>query len=205
MIEFFKSWTLNIVTLVLFIVLLEILVPSGKMKKLINMTSGFILIIAVINPFIGLFGKGIDLKDFRISASSYLDRRELEENSKVMKENQGKQIVEVYRNKLAREIEDAAGGIKEVTSVKADVIINEDFNSSGFGEIKRVYLYIKPGEKTSGIKPVENVKKVEINRSESAVENNAKSSKDKELESLLETKISKLLDISKDNIVVNFS
>ena len=47
--EFLKSWVLNIVMLAIFIALLEIIVPSGKIKKFVNLISGFILILSLIH------------------------------------------------------------------------------------------------------------------------------------------------------------
>jgi stage III sporulation protein AF len=52
---FLKEWILNIVTLSIFIILIEILIPSGKIKKVVNLVTGFILVIALINPILSLF------------------------------------------------------------------------------------------------------------------------------------------------------
>jgi stage III sporulation protein AF len=52
MIEFLKSWVLNIATIAILLVLIEILIPSGKTKKLVNLISGFLLLITIIQPYI---------------------------------------------------------------------------------------------------------------------------------------------------------
>lgn len=208
MVDFLKSWVLNIITLVIFIVLLEILIPSGKIKKFINLTSGFILIIAIINPFLGLFSKGISLKDLQFADSNIIDKREMQESSKLLKENQMKQISEVYRKKIIRQIEESAKEVKGVSDVKADVIINEDYNSGSFGEIKRVFLSLKPDQKESNIKAVTKIEKIEITKDTKSAKDAKKSGKvqkevDTGIKKQVEDKINKLLDIQRENIVIS--
>lgn len=207
MIGFLKNWVFNIAALVVFIVLLEIMIPSGKIKKTINLVSGFILIIAMVNPFLNYFKKGMDLKEFQITDSNFLDRREIEADSKILKEKHMKQITEVYRRKIIRQLEENTGIISGVTGIKADVIINEDYNSDAFGEIKRVYLYITLDKKQNRIKPVVKVEKVRINNDDGIQkENEDKNDKiGNALEIQLEDRISKLFNLRKEDIVINVS
>ena len=46
MMEYLKEYVINIAILTVIIVLFEIITPSGKIKKIIYLISGFILIIA---------------------------------------------------------------------------------------------------------------------------------------------------------------
>jgi len=179
MIEFLKSWVLNIVTLVTFIVLLEILIPSGKLKKFVNLVSGFILVIAMVNPFLGFLRNGVDLRGFQIPSSNFLDKREIEENSRILNEKQMKQVVEIYREKVIGKLVDIAEEIKGIGEVTADVIINEDYNSDNFGEIKRVYISYKTVGNSGSIKPATG-----LNRE-------------------IENKICSLMNIDRENIVVS--
>lgn len=201
MLDFLKGWVLNIVTLVMFIVLLEILIPSGKIKKFVNLISGFVLIIAIISPMLGLFNKGIDLKEFHMSSSNFIDRKEIEAKSRILKEQQMKQITEVYRKKLIRQLEETTKEIKGVADVQADVLIDEDYKSSSFGEIKRVYLNLKLGDKGTGIKPVARIEKVEIGNGGKADSGNKEI--DVELKKTIENKINKSFGVQSENIVIS--
>ena len=201
MIAFLKEWVLNIVTLVVFLVLLEILVPTGKIKKLISLVSGFVLIIAIINPLFRLFDKGIDLREFEVSDSNFIDKKEIEENSKILKDEQMKQIVGVYRKKIIKQLEDAAMEVKGAGEVKADVIINEDYKSEKVGEIKRVYLYLKPSGTDSGASPVVKVEKIEIGGKRELGDKGP--GVDSEVRNLLESKINRLLGVKNEDIVIS--
>ncbi|MCX7710356.1 MAG: stage III sporulation protein AF [Clostridia bacterium] len=205
MIEFLKNWIFNIVTLVIFIVLLEILLPTGKMKKFINLVSGFILVIALINPFLGLARKGIDLKGFQLAGSNYLDKREIMINSKRMEEKQMQQVVEVYRKKMIDRLEEGLRGTGNIPGIKADILINEDYKSEKFGEIKRVYLNLTADNKPGYTKPVAKVEKIQIGD----LKKDSKEKKadpgneiDSDLKNKLEEKVNKLLDVKREDIVI---
>lgn len=205
MIDFLRSWVFNIVTLVILIAILEILLPSGKLKKFINFVSGFILIIAIINPVLGLIKGGVDLKDFQISSSNYLDEREIAANSKLMKEEQMQQVVEVYRKKLIARLEEGLKGTGGFDGVKADVLIDEDYTAETFGEIKRVYLTLQSKASPTDIKPVSKVEKIRIGdkeKKEEAPDNIPGNEIDREIKNKLEEKVGRLLEVKPENIVI---
>lgn len=207
MMEFLKEWCLNIATFVIFIVLLEMLLPSGRMKKMINLVSGLVLVIALINPVLGLLQKGVDLKAYQMSNSNFIDKKEIMASSQVLKEEQIKQITNLYRNKIINQLEDLIKDIKGISDVKADVIINEDYSDEKFGEIKRVYLELKLGEgkeKSKTIEPVKSIDKIVIGKGKS-LETKEVSDKniDSELKKQIVGMIENLLNIQKENIIIS--
>jgi stage III sporulation protein AF len=204
MIEFLKSWVLNIVTLVVFIVLLEILVPNGKIKKFVNLTSGFILIIAIINPLLSVMNRGIDLKSFHLADSNWIDRQEIQKSSQLLEEKQMKQVTEVYRKKIILQIEERAKEASGVKNLKADVILNEDYQSASFGDIKRVYLILGEQGNTGKIHPVAKVEKVLVGKGKSPETAEQKEvGIDREVRRKLEESISSLFGLSEEKIVIS--
>lgn len=210
MIEFLKDWVLNIITLVMFIVLIEIIVPTGKIKKFINLISGFILIIAIITPFLNLFTDGIDIREFEISTRNFINKKEIEKKSYILQEKQLKQISGLYRKKIINQLEESAKQVEGVIDAKGDVIINEDYSSNHFGEIKRAYLKIKLDQEEQDAGSAVKIEKIKI-----GVDGDGKAEKDKSMERIreegkesevidrVEEKISKLLNIQKENVVVS--
>ncbi len=200
MMDFLKNWVLNIVALGLLIVIFEIIVPSGKIKKFINLVAGFILIIAVINPFVTYFSKGFSFKDIQLTDSNALDQKELEQQSKNVEEKQKQQIVDVYRSKIKKRIEDTVREMDGVSDAKANIVINEDYESENFGGILSVSLEVVNAPTEKAIKPVSKVGKVEIGKDKEVSEN--KKEVDKELKNKIEDKLSKLFDIEKSSIAI---
>jgi len=220
MIEFLKGWTLNIVTLVIFIVLLEILIPSGRMKKYINLISGFIIMIALITPVLKLIQKDDDLKAFELFETINISKMDIDSKSKVLSGSQSKQVMEVYRQRIIAQLESYAEQNDEIDSVNADVIIDEDPNSQKYGEIKRIYMNLVMKDKDENARAVSIIPRVEkiqvgpgskisiantdqmdriSNESDNSIENNVVDSK---LDAYIKEQINELLGVKKENIVI---
>lgn len=140
MLDFLKEWTINIVMLVLFIVIIEMLLPRGKMKKYVNLLTGTILIIVIIEPITGLFGRNFDFTAAQTASAGNIDKKEIEKAGKLFEEEQLKQTTELYRSRIIEQIVQHAMEVEGVEDAQADVIINDDPESEYFGEIKRIYI-----------------------------------------------------------------
>lgn len=201
MIEFLRNWVFNIVAFVMLLVLIEILMPSGRIKKFVRLVSGFVLIIAIINPVLGLLENEIDLSDIQISDSNFIDRREVERNSGILREEQMKQITEVYRNKIISQLESAVREVDEGLEARADVIVNEDHQSQDFGEIKRVYIYLRQRKKDAGETREIEIEEIDIGR-DRGIEGEGKEPGD-DTRKKIEDKINRMLGVHEDNIVIS--
>ncbi len=207
MLSFLSSWVINIVTVSIIIVLFEMLIPNGKTKKIINLITGFILIIAIINPFLSLKTSDINIAGIALRESSYLDKKEIENSSKYMGKTQMSQITEVYKKRVCENISSQLDNMDGIEQATVSVDINENNESESFGEIQKVYITIKKGEKsenTKSIKPVIVVNKVDISikkESKKAVVDFG----EQKLQDSVKENINKTFQIDTKNIVVNFS
>ncbi|MDP4180698.1 MAG: stage III sporulation protein AF [Bacillota bacterium] len=218
MIDFLRGWTVNIVTLVIFIVLLEILVPSGKMKKFINLVSGFLIMITLITPFLKFINKDVDLKDLEFTESVQINQKDIEQKSKLLSKNQSNQVIEVYRQKIIGQLETYLKKEENIEDVKADISVDEDSGSGKYGEISRVYINLKIKGDKKGIDKVKSIEKIQIkSNGEIKVGNNqnmnindeqeqktkkTEDNVDSKLKNRLENKINELLGVSKENIII---
>jgi stage III sporulation protein AF len=210
MLEFLRGWIINIVTISIILILFEIIVPSGKIKKIINLVSGFILLIAVINPFLTLKNKGFDLGENVLADSYNIDKNEVETSNKVFQDNQMKQISAIYKKKLINTIKEETDKLDGVSDSSVNVVINEDYSSDKFGEIKKVYLQIKKGKKKNDkvkINSVEAIEKVDISaKPQSDKKTQALTAIDPETQQItqqIKQSLYKTLQIDKDSIVVS--
>jgi stage III sporulation protein AF len=210
MLEFLRSWIINIVTISIILILFEIIIPSGKIKKIINLVSGFIILIAVINPFLTLKSQDFNLSGNTLADSYYIDKKEVENSNKVFKDTQMKQISEIYKTKLVGTIQEQISKLEGVSESNVEVDINEDYTSDKFGEINKVYIQLIKGKKKGEnveIKSVTTVKKVDISTKDTNKKNKTKSLKNADSETqrrteLVKQSLNKALEIQKDSIVV---
>lgn len=132
--EFFKEWIGGITAAIIFASLCEILLPSGNMKKYVNLILGIILSIMMINPLADLkFNNwSDDLFAFERS-NAFATQAKLEEEER-------KTVIKIYNNKLTEAIE------KQIyEKVKAEFTVNLDIeteNPENFGEIKNVTVTV---------------------------------------------------------------
>jgi len=215
MIVFIKQWVMNIVTLVLFIIMFEMILPTGKMKKYIRLVTSTIMVIVIIEPLAGLLDRNFDFTAVQTVNSNMLDRLQVEKDSKVLEDEQMEQIVEVYRNNIIEQMELEAEEIEGVNKAKADIIFNEDYNSKAFGEIKRAYLEIEtseasPAAQSEGIagtvdpvsiEPVAAVEHVKIKQSAKPIQSDDYC--DPQIIRMLEEKIGQVFGVKSENIIIS--
>ncbi len=211
MLEFIRHWVINIVALVLFIVIIEMLLPSGKMKKYVGIVTGTVLIIAVITPVIELFGGDFDFAAVQTTTGNTISRMQIEKDSKLLEEQQLGQIIEVYCNDLIEQMERHAIEVEGVKDAKADIIINEDHTSENFGQIKRAYLEIilekgdssPEGDSSLKIDKVEAVSIEKITNKRAEVENCPPAENcPPDLRKKLENRIGEVFGIGIENIII---
>lgn len=218
MLEYIKQWIVNIISLVLFIIMLEMFLPKGNMRKYVGLVTGAILVIAVINPILGLFGGKFDFVAAQTAGGSMLDKTLAVKDSKILEKEQVKQIVEVYRLNIIEKIEHNAREVEGVKEARADVIFNEDCDSPGFGEIKRIYLEIAADEGSGGSiggndgmasdGRKNKIEKVKIDKIGGAGNTETTEMKpvpgdiEPKLGKMIEDRISGVFGVSRDNIVI---
>jgi stage III sporulation protein AF len=208
MLSFIKEWITGIIVLLILIILMEMLLPSGRIRKFANLATGFILIIAIINPPLKYFGSQSKPGDLAVLRENQINRAIVEIDSKMLEEKQAKQIVEVYRLKIIKQLEGLLKDVEGVDSAKADVIINEDYNSPSFGEIKRVYLEVSQKEDgTSG--SIAKVQRINIKNTPNDAQNGAVAGNNKGepisqiIEGEIKERINALYGVKYENIVIS--
>lgn len=203
MLEFLKTWVLTIISLVMFIVLIEMILPSGKIRKMINMVSGFMLIAAMINPVLNLFGKSVDFKGISFETAYFPDQQSIEKNSKIFSEKQNSQILYVYRQNITAKLREICEAQKEISFVNAEIQLTEDPSSKTFGEIRAIYLDIAEGKTGNNeIVPIKPVTQIKIDRSEATEK---KSPVNSSLTEKVEELIGKAFELDSDKIIINIS
>src|SRR5690606_27204049 len=60
------KWIRDIILLVLYITFLEMLIPSGTMRKYVRVVTGLIIIFAMLNPIMSILGGGFDIDDIYV-------------------------------------------------------------------------------------------------------------------------------------------
>jgi stage III sporulation protein AF len=73
--DFLKKWTISIATAVIFITIVEMILPSNSLKKYAKFVLGLILIVVIISPIFTFLGKGISTESITSAASTYFQSK----------------------------------------------------------------------------------------------------------------------------------
>jgi stage III sporulation protein AF len=96
--NFIREWLKDIVVLFVIISLVELTIPKGNMKRYVDFIIGIVIVFTVISPFTKMFNFDINL-DKEIEAFS----KNIVTKEGVI-EKQNKQIEEIFKNNLAKDI-----------------------------------------------------------------------------------------------------
>lgn len=202
MIEFVRSWIINIVVVIFFIAIIEILLPSSNMKKYINMTLGLLIIIVLINPIIKLMSSDINIdREVFYNLQSYNTFNIEGELNYIKTQNQ--QITEVYKQKIENEISEFLRTDVDYNVLDVKVTINEDIEAEDFGKIIGIEVYL--GTRSKNNQNQQSIKVDEIERVSINIEKSNLSIDDKEnspgFEELKDS-ISSYYKVSKEKILI---
>nr|WP_243414834.1 stage III sporulation protein AF [Sporosalibacterium faouarense] len=181
MIDFLRSWVINIVVLVIFLSFLDMILPKSNMKRYINMIAGLLIIIVLINPFINLLTKDIDIE--REVFSNIIESNNIGENTNEnISKIQDQQVIEIYKGTLKKEISELINTKTEYVLSDISIDIEEDKEAESFGKIKKVSLILsnnKRSQSDEDIKvKVDSIKDVSVNVDTKKMSDTSSSSKE---------------------------
>lgn len=187
--EFIKSWITNITVVIIFIMLLDIVMPSNDMKRFVKVIMGLLIILVIIKPFI--MAKDLS-NQFQLSmtqAAAYIEQSDKENKSVEVSNFQNTSAFEIYKKNLSDKISEIVKSHEgmEGREVQVSLDIENDMNKQEFGSIKAMKVLIgkdKAGSvQTSKIEPVKINTKTVINKKQPEYNlNNSKLSQDLRLE-----------------------
>lgn len=203
---FLRTWTLNIVMVVIFISFVELLLPSSSMKKYIKMVVGLLVILVILNPIIELLYGDINVQDEIFKSTVMIEKEALSKDAVEFQGARNQQMISMYKEKIAEHLRDKIGYEYDVRLENVRIEIEEDMSNKDFGKIKEISLVIAKGEKKSDsqitIGSVDQIS-VEVNSSPEKVMSNRE--EDSYFISDIKNNISKFYDIEEDNINISMN
>lgn len=134
-----KEWVSNIFIAVLVISFIEVILPSGNMRKYLKFILSIILLAIILQPL-------LEYKDIKYSAFTELDftnESEKEVETQEIATIQNIQIVSVFKLKIVNEISGIVYQILPEAQIQdIKVAIFENVNKKNFGDIHSIYLDI---------------------------------------------------------------
>lgn len=155
MISGIKTWLSSILTTVLFMVIVDMILPSNNFKKYAKLVMGLIVIIMILSPVFKIFNGESNIQESISTYAAQMDDYKSGVDSSNVQNQVNKKTIETFKENLKKTIEDS---IYNETGKKYAVNrleIIEDTNNKDFSNVKDIELKRIYGG--SDIKPVDTV------------------------------------------------
>ena len=99
MIDFFKNWIEQIAIAIVIVSIIELILPSGNLKKYIKIVLGIYVVFCIISPFINNFNL-FNLEELELDKYN-----QVQTSSAINQESMNKRIQNLYIEELKKNIE----------------------------------------------------------------------------------------------------
>ncbi|MCK8817503.1 stage III sporulation protein AF [Natroniella sulfidigena] len=100
-----REWVRNIVLVILFANFIQMLVPSGQMKRFVKVIIGFFIILVVLNPILSLARYPQQILSLELSNIQRPSFEEVVEDGESLRRDQNEQVKGEYKQRLSKQIE----------------------------------------------------------------------------------------------------
>lgn len=142
--DFLKSWIMNITVIIIFVMLLETVMPQSSMKRYINVVIGLLIIIAVTKPFVFIKDYAENFNKEVAAAASFIEGSGTEEKSREISRYQRAKALEIFESNIKDKVRTLVEDLEPESrgKVKVNLEIDSDFESENFGRVKTVKVSI---------------------------------------------------------------
>ncbi|MGE5631926.1 MAG: stage III sporulation protein AF [Caulobacteraceae bacterium] len=207
MVDFLRTWILNITIIIVFVMLLETVMPNSSMKRYINVVIGLLIIVVVVKPFV-LVKEYADSFNAEVAETAkYIEQDRIADKSNEIDRYQKMKALELFEGNIKTQVLKLVDYIspERSSNARVEVEIDKDFESDTFGNIKLLVVTIN--RKSSEVIQVD---KIKIGGSGNVNENKNVINGDKGEYNLNDRKlcneirggISKALGVSESNVIV---
>lgn len=150
-----KSWVVNIAAVAVLMIVLDLLMPEGRLRKFAQLLAGFVLMFVMINPVLNLLGKGVSASFAGWSDEAFLTSSQVRNTAEVLQRDRDRQILKLYRSMLLSDIQTRLESHEQVKKAEVDAVIYENAESEKYGQIRKLYIRLmmdnsqEPGSRQS--------------------------------------------------------
>lgn len=140
MIGFIKNWIIQVLVTVIFMILVDMILPNNNFKKYAKLATGLIVMITIITPVFKLFDRSMNVEETIGNYITTFQDRESNIDRERIEEDVNKKTVETYKEKLKEAIEQTIYNKTGEKYSVAEIEIVEDTSSYNFSEVKNIKI-----------------------------------------------------------------
>lgn len=201
-----RPWVTNIVLVIFFLILADILLPEGSIKLYVKVILGLFVLIAITQPFIEMKNINFTFDNTYVKTSAFLETDYSHHDVQTLNSYYKEETIKIYEDNIKKLIINRVAQEMPIDkdSIDVQLEIEKNHNNLDYGNLKHV-LVIMPDKTDNG--NIEKIKKVSILGSKNVIYKDEKeyNFNDKTSTEDIKNLLSKLLSISPKNIQVKLT
>ncbi len=197
---------MNIVIVIFFIILIDILLPEGNIKQYVKVILGLFVLLAIVEPLINIKNINNYFENTYVETAAYLNEVPLSNNVEVLDLYHKEKAINIYENNIKKMIINKVSRELSIDRNNIDVQlkIENSHKNPDYGSLKHILVIILAKSNSIGI---QKIKKVNIQGSKNVIYKDEKeyNFNDKAYTEDLKNSLSELLSINKNNIQVKIT
>lgn len=206
MLDFIRNWIINITVVMIFIMLLETVLPNSDMKRYVNVVVGLLIVVVIISPFMQAKDITLQFNENVVETAAYMEKASVEDRSAEFTRYQKYEALELYKDSLRGRIArllDNNGLEGDAALIRLD--IENQIDHKDFGRIRSIEIVLndKSGDIIEVNKIDVSISKVGDGNSNKSVmnkDNDEYNLNDNKLTSNIKNSISKALGVDESVI-----
>jgi stage III sporulation protein AF len=144
-----REWVRNILLLVMFAGFLELLLPSNNMKRFVQVAVGLFILATILGPMALLLNFLSTEPRMELPVFSWAETQEVLRAGEELAARQHSEVLEKYRQSLARQVESLIKLSGQGEIVEVEVEIEEAPSEPTFGQIRSLSVELASMENGS--------------------------------------------------------
>ncbi len=140
MMGFIRDWIIQVLVTVIFIILIDMILPNNNFKKYAKLATGLIVMITIITPIFKLSDRSMNIEETIGSYIATYQDREANIDREKIERDLNKKTVEAYKEKLKGAVEQMIYNKTGKSFSVVEIAIEEDTSSYNFSEVKKIKI-----------------------------------------------------------------
>ncbi len=157
---FLKNWVTNIVMTMVFITIIEIMMPGGNMRKYVGLVVGLMVMFVIINPFVTLLAGDFNLDESVLRVSESIRLRDVSSQIDKLEGSNRENIIKLYRGNVEEQIKRDLRDQGLTDDMDVEVTIDEQWDKDYFGRIVGIRIAIQKRQQRDH-QDIERIKEIE--------------------------------------------
>ena len=205
LIEILRPWIMNIVIVIFFLLLTDMILPEGNIKQYVKVILGLFIILVIIEPLTGIKSISTNFENIYIETAAFLETDSINMGVEALNNYHKEKALELYKENIEKSVVNTVSKELSIDSSMIKVQLElEDDTDAYSGMIEYIIISI-PDKRDNAF--IDKIKKVEISNDKKVIYKDEKeyNFNDKAYTEELKNMLTKLLPVKKENIEIKFT